>query len=256
MIELPCSCMVVEIGSNLRPARIKHQNVLLCCKVTESNNALHRQLTLRDADHSIISARLNNPSNFTVLHTYYKEGRFSVIIKCSGSETQLLVSDVRDLAGLKDIVRVLAKPLTRAYFPHPGALSQSSQQNSTPPQQHRKKAPRTTATPEQFSRPAAASGALSSQQLSVLRHVETGASLFLTGPAGTGKSYLLPHVMSALSLMHPPGTVHLTSTTGIGALSISGVTVHSWSGLGVNALSRDEVEEVRKRASEASAKQS
>src|SRR5699024_10325764 len=52
--------------------------------------------------------------------------------------------------------------------------------------------------------------------------------LFITGGAGTGKSYLSQRIPERLG-----GNTYLTSSTGISALQIGGVTLHKLLGLGL-----------------------
>ncbi len=58
--------------------------------------------------------------------------------------------------------------------------------------------------------------------------LENGCNVFITGGAGTGKSYLLN-----LLKHHYGEKLTLTSTTGLSALNIAGQTIHSWSGIGI-----------------------
>ncbi|MDQ5957951.1 MAG: ATP-dependent helicase [Patescibacteria group bacterium] len=58
-----------------------------------------------------------------------------------------------------------------------------------------------------------------------------GHNVFLTGPAGAGKTYLINRYRKWLDQKSIP--VALTASTGIAATHIGGVTIHSWSGLGV-----------------------
>lgn len=53
-------------------------------------------------------------------------------------------------------------------------------------------------------------------------------NIFITGGAGTGKSYILSHLVNII----PELKGNITSTTGISAINIDGKTIHSWSGLG------------------------
>ncbi len=58
-----------------------------------------------------------------------------------------------------------------------------------------------------------------------------GESVFLTGPPGSGKTYILN---SYIERARAAGkTVAVTASTGIAATHISGTTIHSWSGLGI-----------------------
>lgn len=65
--------------------------------------------------------------------------------------------------------------------------------------------------------------------------LKTGANVFLTGSAGAGKTYLLNRYIHYLRARGVKLAV--TASTGIAATHINGVTIHSWSGLGI----RDEL---------------
>ncbi|EDL26102.1 expressed sequence AI449441, isoform CRA_c [Mus musculus] len=69
---------------------------------------------------------------------------------------------------------------------------------------------------------------LSEEQAAVLRMVLKGQSIFFTGSAGTGKSYLLKHILGSLP---PTGTV-ATASTGVAACHIGGTTLHAFAGIG------------------------
>jgi ATP-dependent DNA helicase PIF1 len=60
-----------------------------------------------------------------------------------------------------------------------------------------------------------------------------GRSIFLTGPGGTGKSFLIKQVFDKLST--PSHSVSLTAMTGCAALLLhnKAKTLHSWSGIGL-----------------------
>jgi len=72
------------------------------------------------------------------------------------------------------------------------------------------------------------------EALSVLK---MGKNVFLTGAAGAGKTYLLNQYIHYLK-QHQV-TVAVTASTGIAATHLHGVTIHSWSGMGV----RDRLEQ-------------
>jgi ATP-dependent exoDNAse (exonuclease V) alpha subunit len=60
----------------------------------------------------------------------------------------------------------------------------------------------------------------------------SGESVFLTGPAGTGKTFVLKEF---INLSRGSGKhVAVTATTGIAATHLGGSTIHSWSGIGVH----------------------
>jgi len=60
-----------------------------------------------------------------------------------------------------------------------------------------------------------------------------GKSIFITGSAGTGKSYLMKKIVAALWKKYGGEQVGITSTTGTGAVIINGSTIHSYLGIGV-----------------------
>ncbi|KAM3509361.1 hypothetical protein MY11210_006360 [Beauveria gryllotalpidicola] len=78
--------------------------------------------------------------------------------------------------------------------------------------------------------------ALSSEQRHVLDLVvEQGQSVFFTGPAGTGKSVLMRAIISELKSKYARESerVAVTASTGLAACNIGGVTLHSFSGIGL-----------------------
>ena len=62
----------------------------------------------------------------------------------------------------------------------------------------------------------------------VLSLLMNGENVFLTGYAGTGKSYILNKLKEKLGK-----TLTITSTTGIAAVNVKGQTLHSWAGVGL-----------------------
>ncbi|KAF8749153.1 ATP-dependent DNA helicase [Rhizoctonia solani] len=76
---------------------------------------------------------------------------------------------------------------------------------------------------------------LSYEQSQILDLVKKGSNIFFTGSAGTGKSVLLREVIKALRKKHGKAqdAVAITASTGIAACNIGGVTLHSFSGIGI-----------------------
>ena len=73
-------------------------------------------------------------------------------------------------------------------------------------------------------------------QKRVTELVLSGASVFFTGSAGVGKSWLLAHIVSLLKQRYGdsfPAKVAITAATGIASTHISGTTLHSHAGVGV-----------------------
>ncbi|XP_049538056.1 ATP-dependent DNA helicase PIF1 [Anopheles darlingi] len=69
---------------------------------------------------------------------------------------------------------------------------------------------------------------LNEEQKRVLQACQSGRSIFFTGSAGTGKSFLLRKIIAALP---PDGTI-ATASTGVAACLIGGTTLHSFAGIG------------------------
>jgi len=77
---------------------------------------------------------------------------------------------------------------------------------------------------------------LSEEQRSVLNLVsEKRKSIFFTGSAGTGKSVLLREIIKVVrdKYKHESDKVAVTASTGLAACNIGGVTLHSFSGIGL-----------------------
>jgi len=79
-----------------------------------------------------------------------------------------------------------------------------------------------------MNRPVSAPVKLSKEQQRVLDSVTAGNSIFFTGSAGTGKSFLLKRIIGAL----PPQYTFATASTGVAACHIGGQTLHSFAGIG------------------------
>lgn len=75
---------------------------------------------------------------------------------------------------------------------------------------------------------------LTPSQKKALETLESGRNTFLTGEAGTGKSFLLRHFVTKVKSFK---TVLLSAPTGIASINIQGVTLHRLFGLGTDVLS-------------------
>jgi len=75
------------------------------------------------------------------------------------------------------------------------------------------------------------------RQRQALRVMLSGASVFLTGPPGAGKTYVLNEFIRRATKAGK--TVAVTASTGIAATHIGGTTIHSWSGLGIKDFLSD-----------------
>jgi ATP-dependent exoDNAse (exonuclease V) alpha subunit len=73
---------------------------------------------------------------------------------------------------------------------------------------------------------------LSKQQKQVIEMFAAGKNIFVSGGAGSGKSFLLNH----LRQKYQQHGLEITASTGIAAVNIQGTTIHSWAGIGLGNL--------------------
>jgi len=82
---------------------------------------------------------------------------------------------------------------------------------------------------------------LNAQQLAAIRMIDEGKNLFITGGAGTGKTLLINEINRIVGSRK---RISVTSTTAFSAFLSKGITLHSWSGIG---LGNDTVDEIVKK---------
>jgi ATP-dependent DNA helicase PIF1 len=84
---------------------------------------------------------------------------------------------------------------------------------------------------------------LSDEQRHVLELVGDKKSVFFTGSAGTGKSVLLREIIATLrrKFAREPDRVAVTASTGLAACNVGGITLHSFSGIGLGKESVPEL---------------
>lgn len=68
-------------------------------------------------------------------------------------------------------------------------------------------------------------------QAQALSIMKTGVNIYLTGSAGSGKTYLLNQYIKYLQDHDIP--VAVTASTGIAATHMNGMTIHGWAGIGI-----------------------
>ena len=84
------------------------------------------------------------------------------------------------------------------------------------------------------------------EQKVALSILKSGANVFLTGSAGTGKTYVLNQYIQYLK--DRKVAVAITASTGIASTHIGGVTIHSWTGIGVkDSLTGREIAKLKTR---------
>lgn len=69
----------------------------------------------------------------------------------------------------------------------------------------------------------------------IINAIRAKNNVCITGAAGTGKSFLLRLIKE-----HFP-FIHITASTGVAAVNVSGTTIHSWSGIGKAHLPATEI---------------
>jgi ATP-dependent exoDNAse (exonuclease V) alpha subunit len=85
------------------------------------------------------------------------------------------------------------------------------------------------------------------KQKEALQILKAGYNVFLTGCAGTGKTHLLSEYISFLKKKGV--SVGVTASTGIAATHIGGVTIHSFSGMGIlDQLTASDLNRVLKKS--------
>ena len=78
---------------------------------------------------------------------------------------------------------------------------------------------------------------LSEEQKQAVYALEDGENIFISGSAGTGKSYLLQYLKANYS----DSGLHITASTGIAAVHVGGQTLHSWAAIGLGNLPAEQI---------------
>lgn len=79
-------------------------------------------------------------------------------------------------------------------------------------------------------------------QLRAIDLAQKGENVFLSGEAGTGKSFTTAEVISrAYGRFKRPSAVCVTASTGVAAVAIGGSTLHTWAGLGLAEGPKEEL---------------
>jgi predicted NACHT family NTPase len=76
---------------------------------------------------------------------------------------------------------------------------------------------------------------LSVEQQRAAQRALSGQNLFITGSAGTGKSFLLQYIVQEAKNQHTgqPDSVVVTAPTGVAAINVGGATINSFAGYGL-----------------------
>ncbi|GAB4860568.1 hypothetical protein Ancab_040049 [Ancistrocladus abbreviatus] len=79
------------------------------------------------------------------------------------------------------------------------------------------------------------------QQLEILSAISNGMSILITGSAGSGKTILVKEIIKLLKKIHGRSAVFVTASTGVAACALDGQTLHSFAGIGVAAVRREDL---------------
>jgi ATP-dependent DNA helicase PIF1 len=80
-------------------------------------------------------------------------------------------------------------------------------------------------------------------QSEALKILESGANVFLTGPAGSGKTFVLNKFAEYLKKNKIKAAI--TASTGIAATHLGGLTIHSWAGIGIKeSLTSNDIRDI------------
>jgi len=87
-------------------------------------------------------------------------------------------------------------------------------------------------------------------QHDALNILKMGKNVFITGPAGSGKTFVVNEYIKYLREHDVP--LGITASTGIAATHLGGMTIHAWSGMGVkNSLSEYELAHLAEKSAAA-----
>lgn len=76
-------------------------------------------------------------------------------------------------------------------------------------------------------------GAEYTSQTEAIIQMLMGNNVFLSGPAGSGKSFVIRKYCELVESFNPRVKIYKTSTTGLSAINIGGQTIQSFSGMGI-----------------------
>ncbi|CAJ1966117.1 unnamed protein product [Cylindrotheca closterium] len=80
---------------------------------------------------------------------------------------------------------------------------------------------------------------LNAKQAQAVQAIKDKKNVFLTGPAGTGKSVVLRKVLKYCSETYRPNQWVAVAPTGVTAIAIGGQTIHSFAGIGIPSEQED-----------------
>ena len=76
---------------------------------------------------------------------------------------------------------------------------------------------------------------LTEKQQNAFNYIKSGKNVFLTGPGGSGKSFLIKYFIDwyKAEKEEDNSKIYITSTTGLSSILIDGITINRYSGIGI-----------------------
>ena len=76
---------------------------------------------------------------------------------------------------------------------------------------------------------------LTEKQQDAFEYMKSGKNVFLTGPGGSGKSFLIKYFINwyKSEMETEDSKIYITSTTGLSSILIDGITINRYSGIGI-----------------------
>jgi ATP-dependent DNA helicase PIF1 len=76
---------------------------------------------------------------------------------------------------------------------------------------------------------------LTEKQQEAFNYMKSGKNVFLTGPGGSGKSFLIKYFINwyKSEIETEDSKIYITSTTGLSSILIDGITINRYSGIGI-----------------------
>lgn len=234
-----------QTGALQRTVKLpKNQSVVIEDDMDAKHPVLHLPHKPRDLRLTIqpINAQ-NQAAAYTLYSNFAAEGKFSIKLPMQPSHIQYYIQyNGDDRAMLASVVRILKE--RRRPPPSRSPLKDRTNHMQSTSKLHASPSPVKPGIRAQSAmsrvQPGAGSGALSlasarsaalnsvsGAQRTVLDLVYRERSVFFTGAAGSGKSFILQQLIKTLDSK----TTSATSTTGITCSALQGSTIYSWSGI-------------------------
>lgn len=231
--KLQVSNNILSLGSiALNVPEFRTMLLIECCEGPEHSDVLHKILAiLSPQEQDIPSPSLPPPLSPTTTHSNTKENNSNYANERHNTSTpeKQCPQNIPEKKKLRSPLKTgftPSKKKDRACCQHASPLKMTQKSSFLTAISS---SACTTITSKESIAPD--NQALTESQQKVLQRCKEGANVFLTGGAGTGKSYLLKCILQEMVALHGKQSVFVTATTGIAAVHIGGTTVHQFAGI-------------------------